>query len=102
MPVRCPNITASETVAIGAASVAFTTSMAVATTIVQTQLYSFVANADCWIAQGAAPTATAGSASLFVKAGTYVELDPKFGVKLAVIQDGASTGKATLTPYVVR
>lgn len=60
-------------------------------------LYRFVANTDCFIKQGATPTATAADASMFVPSRVEVVLSGNNGAALSIIRDTAD-GKASLTP----
>lgn len=59
--------------------------------------YLFVSNTDCFIAQGATPTATAADASMFVPSRTPIILAGSSGAALSIIRDTAD-GKASLTP----
>lgn len=57
---------------------------------------------NCWIAVGANPTASAGAGSMYVSASAqpfpvYVPA----GDLVAVIQDGAATGKCSLIPALL-
>lgn len=62
--------------------------------------YRFVANTDCFIKQGASPTATAADGSMFVPARDVVYLSGDNGAALSIIRDSAD-GKASLTPVQV-
>lgn len=86
-----PDTSSSTQVAVGAASVQFSSTLA------SGQVWLFVSNANCWIAQGANPTASAGAGSMYVPANVVISIWGNGGAKVAVIQDGASTGKASLT-----
>lgn len=86
------NSATADSAVIGAASVQFTTINAMAAG----QFFELVANADCWYSQGANPTATAGAGSIFLPARKSVIIDGALGAKIALIQDGASAGKASL------
>lgn len=88
-----PILSLADAVAVGAASATFP----VITTMAVGQRFVFVANTACWIAQGAAPVASAAAGSMFVPANTQVMIDGANGARLAVIQD-AVAGKASLTP----
>lgn len=63
-------------------------------------VYAFVSSTDCFIAQGATPTATAADGSMFVPSRTVVYLAGDNGAALSVIRDTAD-GKASLTPVQV-
>lgn len=59
-------------------------------------VFEFVCNTACWIKQGNAPVATAGTAGeVYVPTGVIKTLHIRDGVKVAVIQD-ASGGKASI------
>jgi hypothetical protein len=78
--------------------VAFTTTTqfaGVGATMAAGQLFCFTATVDCWIAQGANPTATKGAGSMFVQKGVQVVIDGSQGAKLAVLQD-VGGGNASL------
>lgn len=65
------------------------------TTMVVTGLYVFTADVDCYVKQGAAPTAAAADGSMFVPAGMPLLIDGLQGAKLAVIAK-STTGVCTL------
>jgi len=90
MSVLSPITSASLEHAVGVGSAVFGASMLAGS------YYAFVSTTDCWIQQGATPTATAGAGSMFVPAKTVWFLDGAAGADLAVIQDTAG-GKASLT-----
>ena len=69
-------------------------------TMVAGTLYRFVANTDCFIKQGTAPTATSADGSMFVPSRAEVILSGDNGAGLSVIRDTAD-GKASLTPLQV-
>lgn len=75
----------STTIAVGAASAQFATSMNPG------ELWGFASTTACAIAQGANPTASAGagSGSVALPAGQLVVIDGTAGAKLAVIQQAA-------------
>lgn len=78
--------------------VAFTTTTqfaGIGAAMVAGKLYAFQATADCWIAQGANPSATKGIGSFFVQKGIIWMLDGAQGAKLAILQDAAG-GNASL------
>lgn len=84
-----PQVT--QSVAIGAASAATTNPFGA-----QTWAIRIVATGDCHFTIGAAPTATASHAFLAGKQrAEYIKVLP--GEKLAVIQDGTSTGTLYVT-----
>lgn len=57
----------------------------------------FSSSTNCWISQGATPTAVAGAAgNTFVGAGQQVYLDGRNGADVSVVRDTAD-GKASLT-----
>lgn len=60
------------------------------------QVWMFACNVDCYIAQGANPTAAVADGSMFVPAGEVIYIDGGVGAKLAVIQ-ASSGGFASLT-----
>lgn len=76
-----PNTTTSQSAAIGVAAAN------VATALVPGKRYEFVANTDCWIKQGSAPTATAGAGSMFVPARRVVPIHGSRGAVISAIQD---------------
>lgn len=82
--------------AVGASSAQFSLAMN-ANGMPAQILYAFVANVDCWIAQGVNPTASAASGSAFVPARTMVFLDGFNGSTVSVVQDTAG-GKASIAP----
>lgn len=93
MSYPCPvtiSAATADVAALGAASVQFALAMDAS------ELYLFASSGACWIKQGANPTASAAAGSLFVPANVVVTIDGALGAKLAVIQDGAATGKASL------
>lgn len=58
------------------------------------QLYVFNASTDCYVMQGATPTAAASNGSWFVKAGSPMVVDGNQGAGLAVVRlaaDGVCT-----------
>lgn len=67
-----------------------------APTMAAGETWLFVSSTNCYIAQAAAPVATAGDGSMFVPAGVVVSLDGGLGAKLSVIQASAN-GSASLT-----
>lgn len=74
---------------------AVTTSAAnLAAALSATGTYVYTANVDTFIKQGAAPTASAGAASMFVPAGMPVLIDGAQGAVVSVI--GLAAGHATL------
>lgn len=82
--------------AVNGVSATFATDMAAVANHRDNTAYKFNSTVACWIKQGAAPVATAGTAGeLFVAAGVDVYLSPKDGVKLAFIQ-AAAGGTVTL------
>lgn len=93
-----PRISDSVETAVGSSSAVIGLAMD-ATQPLGVALYSYVANVASWIAQGATPTAVAGSGSMYVPAGVQVTIDGSLGAGLAVIDDG-SAGKCSLTPLV--
>lgn len=94
-----PIISLADELVAGGVSATFAT-LAMDTTGSRGQhLYRFCANVGTWIAQGAAPTASAGAGSMYIPAGKEVLLDGLEGAQLAVINDG-SAGKASLVPVL--
>ena len=59
------------------------------------QLFAFTSAVDCWIAQGANPTASKAVGSMFVQKGVQILIDGAQGGKLAVVQD-VGGGNASL------
>jgi hypothetical protein len=55
--------------------------------MVKGEFWRFVATTDCWIAQGATPTATIGNGSTFVPVGKEVTLAGSNGAQVAVLQN---------------
>lgn len=93
-----PRISESVETAVGSSSAAIGLTMDTADGT-GVALYLYVANVASWIAQGASPTASAGSGSMYVPAGAQIIIDGALGASLAVIDDG-SAGKCSLTPLV--
>lgn len=90
--VPIPTLSASQT--IGAASAI------VSSTLDPKKIYQLVGSGAFWYTQGAiasSPTATAGAGSTYVPANTPVLVHGGYGARLVIIQDGASTGKVSLT-----
>ena len=81
---------ASDTSTVTIASAQFTPTM------VAGQVWLFLSNTDCYISQGANPTAAAADGNMFVPARMAVEIEGDLGAKLAVIRDTAD-GRASLT-----
>lgn len=66
-------------------------------TMVAKEYWLFVSSTNCWITQGATPTAVAGAAgNMYVPANTPIVIDGRCGASLAVIQATAG-GSASLT-----
>jgi len=89
-----PVIPLAESKAIGA-NVAF------AMVLAPNRTYLLTANGACWIKQGTgAQVAAAGAAGNFFVAPNAepIVIRGDMGANLSVIQDGAATGFATLTP----
>lgn len=98
--IPCPITTAadSDVAAVGAASVTFTL------VLKANERYRLATNAALWFVQAAAPTAVKNTAPCaFLPAGGEVILTTASGLatKIAIIQDGASTGFASLSRVVV-
>ena len=72
------------------------TAATMAPTMAAGEVWLFVSSTNCYIAQGAAPEATAGDGSMFVPAGVIIPIDGALGAKLSVIQ-AAAGGTASLT-----
>ncbi len=89
MALLFPLISTSIVQAVGAASAQFSATMAAG------ELWSFQSTTNCFIAQGANPTAAAANGSVAVAAGQLVLIDGALGAKLAVIQQAAG-GSASL------
>lgn len=83
----------SDVATIGAASVQFANINAMA----PGQFFVLVASGDLWFLQSANPTASAAAGSCFLPAKTPAIISGANGARIAIIQDGASTGKASLT-----
>lgn len=66
------------------------------TTMVVTGLYVFTCDVDCYVKQGATPTAAAADGSMLVPAGMPLLIDGAQGAELAVIRKGSSDGVCTL------
>lgn len=88
--ILAPDTTSSDSQAVGAASAPFTS------TIGKNEIWMFVSTTNCWIAQGANPTAAAADGNMFVPANVIVPISGLGGEKLAVIQASAG-GTASLT-----
>lgn len=84
----------SDLKAVGAASVAFDTTM------VPNVKYMLVSTTLCWAAQGAAPVASAADGSFLIPPNVPVLIDGTHGAKLALIQHTAA-GQATLVAVKV-
>jgi hypothetical protein len=80
----------SDFVAVGAVSAQFPLG-----TMSAGHLFVFSSSTDCWIAQGANPTAAKAAGSMFVQKGALVYIDGAQGARLAVLQDAAG-GNASL------
>lgn len=91
--ILSPDTTTSDSTAVTAASATFTPTM------IATEMWLFVSTTNCWIAQGAAPTAAAADGNMFVTANTVIVINGTAGAKLAVIRDTAD-GRASLTRVV--
>jgi len=76
--------------AVAAAAVTFDPTLAVG------ELWILTASTNCYIAQGAAPTASAADGSTYVHAGQQVLIDGDLGAKVSIIRVTAD-GVATLT-----
>lgn len=64
------------------------------------KFFALASSTNCWIAQGTAPVAAAGTAgSTFVGAGQIVYLDGRNGAEVSIVRDTAD-GKASLTPVM--
>lgn len=88
-----PDTTTSDSQAVGAVATTMAPTMGVA------DRWLFVSSTNCWIAQGAAPTAAAADGSMFVPANVFVTISGKGGAKLSVIQASAA-GTASLTRVI--
>jgi hypothetical protein len=66
------------------------------TTMVAAGLYVLTCDVDCYVKQGAAPTASAADGSMLVPAGMPLLIDGAQGAKLAVIRKGSADGVCTL------
>ena len=86
-----PDTSSSIEKAVGATSVKFGASMGASADV-----WMFVSTVDCWIAQGANPTASAGAGSMFVPAKVIIQITGRAGADLAVVED-STAGKASLT-----
>ncbi len=73
---------------------------ALATALETGKEYVFTSTTNCWIAQGATPTASAAAGSMFVPAGIPVILNGGRGVGVSVIRNTAD-GSCTLTPITI-
>ena len=62
-------------------------------------LYALSANQDIWFLQGSSPTASTGSGSTYLPAGSIVLLDGQQGSSVSVVQD-AVAGTASITQVV--
>jgi hypothetical protein len=89
-----PKTSTAQSVTVSGVSAPFGTPM----TKTFDNVYVFVCNTNCWIAQGtAAQVAVAGTAgNMYVPANTPFTLHAREGINLAVIQDSTG-GKASLT-----
>lgn len=85
--------TGSEVVAIGAASVQSVTPLQGGSA----HLYMLSSTANCWFKQGVSPTASAASGSTYLPAGIPMLVAGEMGTVLAFIQEGAATGKVSIT-----
>lgn len=90
--VPIPSTSASQT--IGGASAIVSSSLD------PKKIYQLVGSGAFWYAQGSVasnPTATAGAGSTYVPANTIVLVHGGNGARVVIIQDGASTGKVSLS-----
>lgn len=71
------------------------------TTMVATGLYVFTCDVDCYVKQGAAPTASAADGSMLVPAGMPLLIDGAQGAELSVMRKGSVDGVATLQRMAV-
>ncbi len=85
-----PDPTTSDSQAVTVAAATMTPTMT------KQETWIFVSSTNCWIAQGAAPTAVAADGNMFVPAGAVITISGKSGAKLSVIRDTAD-GKCSLT-----
>lgn len=90
MSLRVPLTDQSDVTAVAA------TAATSGLTMVAGRTYLFVSNTDCYIKQGATPTATAADGSMFVPSRVPIELSGDNGAALSIIRDTAD-GKASLT-----
>lgn len=87
---KFPITSTSDSQAVGAASAQLSPTMAAG------EVYVFISTTNCYVLQGANPTATAGDGSMFWPANVPLYIDGGLGAKLAVIQASAG-GTASLT-----
>jgi hypothetical protein len=88
--ILCPDTTTSDSQAVTVAAATMSPTMTSSDT------WLFTCSTNCWIAQGAAPTAAAADGSMFVPANVLIVISGRCGAKLSVIRDTAD-GKASLT-----
>ena len=88
--ILTPLTSTSDSQAVGAVSAQFTPTMTA------DEVWMFISTTNCWIAQGANPTAAAADGNMFVPANVFVMISGRAGAKLAVIQASAG-GTASLT-----
>lgn len=91
--VISPVTSTTITIAVSGTAASFSTVMASDSG----RRYEFISTTNCWIAQGATPTAAANAnGSKYVPAGLPVIIDANVGATLSVVQDSAA-GHACLT-----
>lgn len=92
MTLLTHELATSEFLAVTGASAPFTTDM------LPGEVWEYVCDVASWIKQGATPTASAGSGSMYVPAGRAVLVEAAFdaGENLAAIR-AVGSGSATLT-----
>jgi hypothetical protein len=71
----------------------------VTTQAIGLKVYRVRATQNCWVAQGATPTATAGSGSDYLAIGQELLLDGSNGAHVSVKADTTS-GNVTITPML--
>lgn len=96
--ITIPLMANSDEIAVTNASTQFALAMNAAMN--SASLYLFTCSTNCWVCQGANPTATAGPGSMFWPANTPLLIDGVRGAKLAVIRNSAD-GAASLCPVTL-
>lgn len=77
------------------------TSQLFTVTLAQDQYAVITCDVDCYVRQGANPTAAAADGSILVMAGQSIPINGDSGPKVAIIRKGGADGVATMTRAVL-